>query len=225
MKRMIVPLLFGIVGCAILVSLGNWQVRRMGEKRAELDAIDARIAAAPVALPAAPDPVADKYLPVRAEGTLTGQQVVVLASLKQVGAIYRVISVLDTGERRVLVDRGYRSVRGHASYAESGEITLTGNLHWPDEVDSYTSDPEMKGGTWLYFARDVAGIAERLDAEPVMIVARDVTPPDPDLTLFPVSSQGIPNNHLEYVLTWYGLAIVWAGMTAYLLWRIRARTV
>ncbi len=224
-KDMWVPLIFGLAGVAILISLGNWQIRRLDEKRVQLAEIDRRIAAAPVGLPAAPDPVVDKYLPVRAAGTLTGEQVVVLASLKQIGAIHRIISVLDTGERRVLVDRGYRSLLAHAGYLPTGTIKLTGNLHWPDETDSYTPEPEMKGVVWLYFARDVRAMAVRLNTEPLLIVAREITPEDPQLTPLPVTSALIPNDHLEYAITWFLLSLVWAGMTAYLLWRIRQRTV
>jgi surfeit locus 1 family protein len=40
----------------------------------------------------------------------------------------------------------------------------------------------------------------------------------------PVDTQGIPNNHLNYAVTWFSLAAVWAGMTLLLLWRIRQRT-
>jgi surfeit locus 1 family protein len=33
----------------------------------------------------------------------------------------------------------------------------------------------------------------------------------------------IPNNHLGYAITWFGLALVWSVMTGYLLWRIKRR--
>jgi surfeit locus 1 family protein len=41
----------------------------------------------------------------------------------------------------------------------------------------------------------------------------------------PVDTSGIPNDHMNYAITWFSLAAVWLGMTAYLLWRIRQRTV
>ncbi|MGB3148971.1 MAG: SURF1 family protein, partial [Paracoccaceae bacterium] len=31
----------------------------------------------------------------------------------------------------------------------------------------------------------------------------------------------VPNNHLNYAITWFSLAVVWAGMTLALAWRIR----
>lgn len=225
MKHAIIPLLFGIIGCAVLLSLGVWQVQRLAWKEALLAQIEAQIAAAPQALPDAPNAARDRYLSVAAKGSLTGESVIVLASLKRVGAIYRVISVLDTGARRILVDRGYRKAVGHAGYTTEGPLDVTGNLHWPNEVDSYTPAPEDKGGTTMFFARDLDAMAQHLGAEPVLIVARDVSPMDPDLTPLPVTSAIIPNDHLGYAITWFLLAATWAGMTVYLLWRMRARRV
>jgi surfeit locus 1 family protein len=34
-----------------------------------------------------------------------------------------------------------------------------------------------------------------------------------------VDTAGIPNDHLEYAVTWFALALVWLGMTAYFLRR------
>jgi surfeit locus 1 family protein len=39
----------------------------------------------------------------------------------------------------------------------------------------------------------------------------------------PVDTAGIPNDHLEYAVTWFSLAAIWAGMTGFFLWRTRAR--
>ncbi|QDC08934.1 SURF1 family protein [Oceanicola sp. D3] len=218
--RYLFPAILGICGIAILVSLGTWQLRRLAWKGAMLADIDARITAAPVAVPAAPDPEADRFLPVQAEGTLGGQGIMVLASIKQVGAVHRFVTTLTTPEGRVLlVDLGYRKVISADASFPQGAVTVTGNLHWPDEVDGFTPDPE--GALW--FARDVPALAEALGAEPLLIVAREVRPGS-TITPLPVSSVGIPNDHLGYAVTWFGLALVWLGMTLFLMWRIKRRT-
>ncbi|MEQ9693760.1 SURF1 family protein [Shimia sp. SDUM112013] len=220
MSRYILPLVFGIVGTAILVSLGNWQVRRLAEKEAYLAAIDARISDAPVALPADPDPVADRFLPVEVSGTLTSDEVHLLVSVKKVGAGYRIVSAFDTDEgRRIMVDRGFVPIPDKDAVRYVGPVTITGNLHWPDEVDSYTPENDVDGNIW--FARDVPTMAAALGSEPVLVILREMSENDTSVTPLPVDSSGIPNDHLEYIVTWYGLAIVWVAMTLYYLRRLR----
>lgn len=225
-KRMIFPLLLGLVGAAILISLGVWQLQRLAWKEGILAQIEARIQADPVALPLAPTKEADQYLPVLLEGRFTGEGLDVLVSRKQSGAGYRVIAVMETDGRRVLVDRGFlpEEFRAEARPGpEAGEITLRGNLLWPDEVDGYTPKPDSKTGLW--FARDLPAMAEALGAEPVLIVQWAATLEDASVDPMPVDTTSIPNDHLGYAIQWFGLAAVWLGMTAYLLWRIRRKTV
>ena len=223
MQRILVPLIFGLAGVAVLVWLGSWQVQRLEWKRGILADIDARIAAEPVALPANPDPQADRYLPVRVTGQVDDAAPLrVLVSQKQVGAGYRLISPLDTGQGRVLLDRGFIRVADALPPAPQGEVTVLGNLHWPDDRNDSTPENDVAGNTW--FARDIAQMAEVLDTRPVLVVARQITPPETGVTPLPVDSSGIPNDHLEYAITWFSLAAIWAAMTGYFLWRNRRPT-
>ena len=223
-RRMILPLLFGLCGAAVLVWLGVWQLQRLEWKRGILAEIDARIGAEPVALPQTPDPAHDKYMPVQASGTLTGDEARVLTSQRDIGPGYRVIAVMKTMDgRRVLVDLGFVAEADLAMPRPTGPIRVTGNLHWPDEVDSFT--PPYDAGLNIWFARDVPAIAKALQAEPFLVVARTTAPAVPGINSLPVDSAGIANDHLEYAITWFSLAFVWLGMTGLLLWRIRQRDV
>ncbi|MEP2534110.1 SURF1 family protein [Shimia sp.] len=220
LARYILPLIFGIVGTAILVSLGTWQVKRLHEKQGVLAEIDARFAAAPAPLPDPPDPVADRFLSVSAEGVITDQELHVLASTRDVGAVYRVISAFETSDgRRIMLDRGWIKPPQKDAPRPEVEARINGNLHWPNEIDSYTPETDVAKNIW--FARDVVSMAAALNAEPVLIILRTTSETDPPVTPLPVDSAGIPNDHLEYVLTWYGLAIVWVAMTLYYLRRQR----
>ena len=224
MRRYLIPLIFGLGGFAALASLGAWQLQRLEWKEAILADIEARIAAAPVAVPAAPEPKADRYLPVTATGDLVGTSLRVLVSTKERGAGYRLVTplVLEDG-RCVMVDEGFVGLDENTAPGAASGVTVSGNLHWPEEVDSWTPEPDLSQG--LFYARDVTAMASALGTEPVLIVARTVTGTDPRATPMPVTSIGIPNNHLGYAVQWFGLALVWLGMTAFLLWRIRKRTV
>ncbi len=52
-----------------------------------------------------------------------------------------------------------------------------------------------------------------------MIALRTTTAPDPRVTIVPVNTSGIKNDHREYAITWFLLAFVWAAMTGYFLYR------
>ena len=223
LRRMILPLIFGLAGTAVLVSLGLWQLERHEWKQGVLADIEARIGGVPAAVPAAPDPDADLYLPVVASGTFRGSDIRVLVSSRDTGAAYRLISAFETEGRLVLVDRGLLPVEATPDALEGIAARVTGNLHWPDEIDRFTPDPDLAQNIW--FARDVAAMAEALGTEPVLIVARTIEGADVASTPFPVGTENIPDNHFGYAIQWFGMAIVWAGMTVFLLWRIRRRTV
>ena len=217
--RLILPLIFGLVGTMVLVGLGVWQMQRLDWKETILADIDARITAAPVALPDTPDPQADRYLPVTVTGQLHDPAIRVLVSQKQVGAGYRIIRPLEVDGRRIMVDLGFLPIQSPTPAVGRDPVTVQGNLHWPDEVDNYTPAPDIGADIW--FARDLPRMAEHLDTAPILVVARTTSLPESALTPLPVDTSGIPNDHLGYAVTWFGLAIVWVVMTGFFLWRIR----
>lgn len=223
MRRYVFAVLLGLIGCAILVSLGLWQLRRLDWKEAVLAEIAARIDSPAGPLPATAGPDA-KYTPVTVSGRTTGQDLFALSGQKGVGAGYEVIAAFETDDgRRVMVERGYIPEAARDTPRPPVGLTVTGNLHWPDETDSYTPPPDLAKNLW--FARDVPAMARALGTEPVLIVAREVSGDRQGIEPAPVTIGGIPNDHLQYAITWFSLAAVWAGMTGYLLWRIRQRTV
>ncbi|MEN8875139.1 MAG: SURF1 family cytochrome oxidase biogenesis protein, partial [Pacificibacter sp.] len=93
-KRMIGPILIGVIGIAILLWLGTWQVQRLAWKEGILAEITAEITAAPVPVPSMITPDM-KYLPVTATGTIGQEELHVLVSRGDLGAGYRVIAPFD----------------------------------------------------------------------------------------------------------------------------------
>ena len=216
MRRILPLLIFGLAGLALLVGLGIWQVQRLAWKEGVLAEIEARISAAPVGLPETAT-AADRYLPVQARGEIGAEALRVLVSRKQAGAGYRLISVLETDGRRVLLDRGFIPVAREVPAPPEGKITLTGNLHWPDDRTAATPENDVAGNIW--FARDIAQMAGVLGTEPLLIVARQVSPPEQGVTPLPVDTGDIPNDHLEYAVTWFSFALIWAVIVAVLIRR------
>ena len=218
--RLVSAAIFGVFGVAVLLGLGTWQVFRMQEKRAQIEAMVTGISVAPVPVPAAPDPARDKYLPVTASGVFTGETLYVLSGKPEIGAGVEVISVLaTTGGRRILVDRGFLAEKDKARPLTAITASVQGNLLWPQETDSFTPKPDAKTGLW--FARDVPAMAAHLGTEPTLIVARE--PTGDGIEAMPLDTSTIPNNHWGYVITWFSLASVWAVMTGALVWRFTRR--
>lgn len=212
------PVLLGVAGIAILLALGIWQVERLEWKRGVLSAMDTTLAADPVALPSAPDPEVDNYRAVFLAGQPTGRELHVLSSGTTAGTGYRVISDFVTEEgRHVLLDLGVMPIEAKATAPETRPAEIIGNLIWPD--DGVDASPPPDDGAGIWFARDVAAMAQALGTEPVMVVARRVSVPDRRVSLVPVDSSGIRNDHLEYAITWFLLALVWAAMSGYLIVR------
>ncbi|AXC49084.1 SURF1 family protein [Paracoccus suum] len=222
MRRYLFPVILGVVGISILLSLGFWQLRRLQWKEGMLAQIQAQIDAPPQGLPQQVTP-AMKYQPVTVAGRTTGTEILVLSGTRESGGGYQVISgFITTDGRTIMVDRGFIPEGERHTARPPTDLRIRGNLHFPDEIGSSTPAPNLTEGIW--FARDVPAMAAQLNAQPVLVVASAVEGDAQGIEPIPVAITGIPNNHLEYAWTWFMLAAVWAGMTMYLISRIRLRS-
>ena len=220
-RQMIVPLLFGLLGAAILIGLGSWQMQRLGWKQHVLAKIEARIAAPPAhQLPENPDPERDLYLPLQLAGKIEQTELHVLVSRKQIGAGYRIIVPYEVAGRRILLDRGFVRTDEKNAPRRTDMVNVTGNLLWPDDRTSSTPQNDEANNIW--FARDLDAMAGVLRTEPILLVAKTNT--GDAIEPLPVQTSSIPNDHFQYAITWFLLAVVWLGMTGFLLWRIKRRT-
>lgn len=218
-KRMIAPLIFGLCGIAVLVSLGVWQLQRLAWKENTLAEIEARLASAPVALPDDPQEARDNRLKVSISGSFEPGELHVLTSIKGEGPGFRIITpFLTRSGRRIMVDRGFVPEAEKTAIRPVGYSEIEGNLLWPNETDGYTPEPNLERNIW--FARNTETMAKALKTEPILVSTQVATPPGPTKPL-PVTVN-IANDHREYAITWFSLAIVWLGMTLFLLWRIRS---
>ena len=231
--RILSALAFTLIGAAILLSLMSWQLRRLEWKEALIATLEERLAAAPMPLPKLLDQDAHEFRRVAVTGRFTDAMgahgfadAAYLTTIRPDGPGYRVIQPFETGDGRLLlVDRGYvplalKNEDGRAAlptpHAE-GPLTLTAALRWPQSADYFAGDDAGPGdNVWL--ARDVARLAPLWGAEAVLLVAESGTAPGEWPRPLPVSVD-LPNDHLEYAVTWGGLALVWLAMGAILLRR------
>ncbi|MEL6236224.1 MAG: SURF1 family protein [Pseudomonadota bacterium] len=217
MRRHLFVLLIGGLGAALLIGLGVWQLQRLAWKEGILADIAERMDAALPSLPDLPSEDAHEYRLVTLSGDIAPAELHVLTSARPEGAGYRIISPFTLADgRRLLLDRGFVPQAEKTTRRTGGPAEITGNLLWPDETTGYTPEPDPRRNIW--FAREVQTMAAALETEPVMLVARSKT--GDGIRPLPVSVN-IPNDHLEYAITWFGLAAGWSGMT--LLFLLRGR--
>ncbi|MEM6438773.1 MAG: SURF1 family protein [Pseudomonadota bacterium] len=220
MKRLWVQVLaFGAAGVAILLWLGFWQLARLEWKEGLIAELEARLLAPPAPLPAAPTEAVDEYLHVAVAGEIGEEELHVLTSLRGSGPGFRVVSAMTLEDgRRILLDRGFVPEAAKNAPRAGGPAQVTGVLLWPDETDGFTPEPDEAAAIW--FARDVTPMSAALGTEPLMIVA-DAAQGD-GLRAAPVTVN-LPNDHLQYAITWFSLAAIWTVMSVVLVTRVLRR--
>ncbi len=222
LRNTIFALVLGLSGAAVLIGLGVWQMQRLTWKEGIIAGAEAMIAADPIPLPASPDPATDRYRAVSVAGAFTGEEAHVLTSTREAGPGFLVVAAYVSADgRRILIDRGFIPETEKTTPRLGRAVAVSGNLNWPDDVTGSTPPYDATRAIW--YGRDLAGIAALLQTEPVLIIARSDT--GDGITPQPVTVAGFRNNHWQYAVTWFSLAAVWLGMTVFLLWRIRFRTV
>ncbi len=210
MRKFLFPLVIGLGGIVVLLWLGFWQLDRLGWKQDIIKQIDTRVAAQPVPLPAEFDPEADNYLSVIMQGAATGEEIRFLDSGTAAGTGHRIISAFETVDgRRVMLDQGLLPLYASDGDVLTAQVTAQGNLIWPDDI----SNQAPEGDEW--YARDVPAMAQALGTEPVLVVLYAASEYDVRLTPLAVDTRNIKNDHLEYAITWFLLAVVWFAMTSF----------
>ena len=219
MRKLLFPILLCVAGLAVLLSLGFWQLERLDWKEGVLAGIEARMSGEAIAVPAEPNEETDEYRSVMLTGDLSGSELHVLTSGTSAGTGYLAIRAITlTDGRRILLDQGLLPLDQKNAPPTDTTVEVLGNLLWPDDINSSTPEPDLSANIW--FGRDLEAMAEALNTEPLLVVVRSSDPADPRLTPVPVNTSTIKNDHLEYAVTWFGLAVVWALMSLYWVFRI-----
>lgn len=220
-----------VLGVAVLIGLGAWQLQRLQWKEALIAERDARLDAAPVSLDQAlKDFDADRsveFLKVAASGTFQHQaELFMLATQGGVPGFQVVTPFVSTDGVIVLVDRGFvpEPLKDPARRPESqptGEVGVVGILR--RHVKSrgpFTPDNDPEGNIWYWW--DIPAMLAHASVAPdarVAPFALHLLPGEGPRTLpAPVAvDEGLTNNHLQYALTWFALAILLIVMSGLLI--------
>lgn len=235
------PTLVTVAGLAVLVSLGNWQMQRKTWKEALLAQIEARRTAAPVdvdtvlgaiaaSAPGDGEPgsrQAAEYMRARATGRfLHEREQFYYAPDPKLGPGYHVLTPLEIagGTPRILfVNRGFvperlRERETRRAGLVEGPTTVTGLVRLQGETGPFTPANDPARNLWYW--RDIPALgraafpAEDRRILPFVLDAEAEPATPGGWPKGGVTEVKLPNRHLEYALTWYGLAATLAAVYA-----------
>lgn len=222
---------------AVLVALGSWQVQRMIWKEALLSAINDRLDAEPlsvneiVAMKAAGEDI--EYRPVQLTGRFLhdSEQFFFATHNGRSGYYVYTPMALESG-RLIFVNRGFVDLDSkdpgtRAAGQVAGSVTLGGLAR--DRLSEKPSwiVPDNDPGANIFYWKDLdamaanAGINAKDGAMVDIFVDAGPAPNPGGLPVGGVTRIDLPNNHLQYVITWYGLAAALLGVTGVIWWRGR----
>lgn len=221
-RALLLPAVATALAFAILVTLGSWQVRRLGEKEALIARVETRAHVAPTSLPArerwgALTPADYEFTHAYASGHYleSGDALIFMKPPDGSGTEpgYMVVTPFTLFSGGViLVERGFTPVSRAEDVAgrapPKGEVEISGLLRAPQTRNMFTPADTPQKRVW--FTRDPAAIAGTLglaDAAPFTLALEAPSSAGPDgfPRLVPAAPEFV-NNHLSYAFTWFSLA-------------------
>lgn len=207
-----------LVFFAGFVSLGVWQVHRRAWKLALIDRVNARVRTAPIPAPgpaAWPATTADAaYTHVAVTGRYENARETLVQANTELGPGFWVLTPLDTARGfTLLVNRGFVPLdRRDPATRVRGQIasvtTVTGLLRITEPGGAFLRHNDPAHDRW--YSRDVTAIAKARGLgtiAPYFIDADPATLP-PGAPVGGLTVIHFRNAHLQYALTWFGLALL-----------------
>jgi len=208
------PSLFWLALFVILVGLGVWQLQRLRWKEGLIAQLNATIARPPTALPAATSLRELEFHHVKFAGTFLNQGELYHHAIAANGNPgFDVITPLQIqGGAIVFVNRGFvpenrRDPATRAAGEIAGPTIVTGLLRLPEHRPSWFT-PANEPAKNLWFSMDLPAMAtaDRLTQVMPFYVDADATPLPGGYPVGGQTDTKLPNDHLQYALTWFGLA-------------------
>jgi len=218
------PIIFMLVAIAVFVALGTWQLERKGWKEGLLADLATKISAQPVALPPRDQwpqlsAATDEFRRVTFPAEFLDQEALVYTSGSSIrpdvsGPGYWVLSPARLSDGSlVVVNRGFvpEGKQDPSTRREGrlhGIIAIIGTMRWPEARGTFTPTDQPSKNLW--FARDPAAIAAAKGWGLIapFYIDQEAPPAPAGLPKVGPLKPSLPNNHLQYAITWYGLALV-----------------
>lgn len=206
------PTLFLIASLPILLWLGTWQLQRLEWKLGLVERMEARLDAPAIAIEDVNPGVDDEFRRYRVSGTFDEvTEFHWLATSETYGIGYLIFSPLTLEDgRKVIVNRGFvpSPLKEAMDDRPGGREAFEAIARVPETPGALDATNDLAANIW--FTRDIAAMAALAGGGrylPIYLEKAGVVPeevwPKPG-----AAKVTLVNNHLDYALTWYGLALV-----------------
>jgi surfeit locus 1 family protein len=239
--RLLLPAILTVTGSLVLCSLGIWQLERMSEKHAFIERLASQATGQPAPMPASSswstlDPAKLNLTRVTANGSFVDGPIAGVRTTIGSGGpgtrqlsgfgrwIFQGFKLEDGGT--ILVNRGFVPESRLAEIMPAtGPAQVTGFLRAPETRNNFT--PADLPANREFYTRDPAAIAASLNlpAAPFYLEAErqgDGLTPPAGIDVRELIDR-IPDNHLHYALTWFGLALTLIGVFTAFAWQGRRK--
>ena len=227
-RGLIKPTIFAIIGVTILIGLGVWQLERKVWKENLIASMTARLDRAPAHLPARANwPQLEQqnsefarvafpaeFLPDR-DALVYSAGSALRPDVKGPGYWVFAPARLPDGSI-VVVDRGFVPLDKKDTVAPepAGKVDIVGVMRWPEKPGLFTPAADSKNNVW--YLRDIGAMAAARNwgrVAPFYVAQEQPVPPGgwPKPGKLVVN---LPDNHLQYAITWFGLALGLAAVYA-----------
>jgi surfeit locus 1 family protein len=226
-----------IILFGVLLALGTWQVERKAWKEGLIATLTERLAAPPAALPPSAawpslDQAGNEYRRVKLGGTFEHDKEALIYAPGSAfrpdvsGVGYWVFTPMRlAGGGVVMVNRGFvppdrKDAAARPDGQVAGPLAIVGTMRWPDGRRWFSPRDDAAHNLW--FSRDPAAIAAAKGigaVAPFSVEQESPTPPGgwPQPGKLVVN---LRNEHLQYAITWYGLAL--ALVVLFAVWAIKS---
>ena len=211
------PTVFSLPMLLICLALGAWQVERLFWKKDLIAQRQAAVAAAPAAVPKSLAEARDmEFRHVSDEGVFLNDKEIFLGATSEGGGQgYQVLTpLLEPAGRIVFVNRGYipaelKDPAKHAAGQIAGTVRVQGLLRLPPagKPNWFLPDNRPDLNYWFWVDLPAMSAADQLDRVAPFYIDADATPNPGGWPKGGVTRLTLPNNHLQYAITWFSLAV------------------
>ena len=221
-NKLIKALIFSSLAMIILLSLGTWQLERLRWKSHIISNINKQISLSPREINASVinDIKNYNYRRIKLEGTYIYNKNITIYSKVLNGKVGRhLIIPFKTKFGYILINKGFipKDYNIDVAFAENAKnISINGIVKFQQKINYFTPKNNLITNEWYYINLDE--ISKFLN---IPLLGFYLIEEDNPKERYPVGSQynlKVPNDHLQYAITWFSLAIA-LSIFMHLLWR------